>query len=165
VVCQGSASVLDEDDYSIDLKIAWEKKLPNGLWEYGAVVKKSKNPTTYELPPLEFSQLVSELQQDYGVAADKELPVSRYSDSAIVREQDLVLSLRDVANSFSALALRQHLKRKRRHRLYSAIGWIVAGGAALVGLSMSMAYLIPQGTWACLVAAALILTISSQLHD
>lgn len=164
VICQGSASVFDDVDYNIDLKIAWERKLPNGLWEYGAFLKKSENSTTYALSPVEFDKLLAELRQENAVASD-ELPGSQYSDSTIVREQNLVLSLRNVANSFSAVALRQHLKRKRRHRLYSSMGLIAAGGATMVGLSMSIASMIPPGTWVYLGATGLLLIISSQLRD
>lgn len=164
VVCQGSASVLDDDLNRIELQVAWERQAANGLWEYGAIIKKPSSSTTRELTDAEFELLLSELRNCSGVVV-KDLPESQYSDSTLMREQDLVVSLRVVANSFSTESLRQHLKRKKQGRLLAAIALVAAGGAAMVGLSMAIAAMVPSGTWITLTSTAAVLMISSQFRD
>ncbi len=139
----------------VELEIVRRRELPNGVWEYGAAVRDHSPGAVYEIPHAEFSELVAVMRERKAPAGGASTPRTtgegtRAEDAG---ERGLLLSLREVANRSTKSALRIHRMRKRTRRLREAQLAFIAGGGALLGVSLARVT-VSMAVWQAFVIAA-----------
>jgi hypothetical protein len=139
-----------------ELEIVRERRLPDGLWEYGAALRDPVTVAAYDVSQSGFLELMSALQDarslsdsDGGPSSAGQTPV-RDSEKA---QRSVLLSLRKVANSSALSALSTHRFKRRRRQLRMVEGLLIVAGAALLGLNAT-GDVVPSEMWYAFTAAA-----------
>jgi hypothetical protein len=139
-----------------ELEIVRERRLPDGLWEYGATLREPATVAAYDVSQSGFLELMSALQDARSVHEGDASPSP--GDQAPHRDSEktqrsVLLSLRKVANSSALSALATHRFKRRRRQLRMVEGLLIVAGAALLGLN-AMGDMVPPEMWYAFTAAA-----------
>ena len=139
-----------------ELEIVRERRLPDGLWEYGAALRDPVTVAAYDVSQSGFLELMSALQEARDVREGDASPSS--GGQAQVRDSEkaqrsVLLSLRKVANSSALSALATHRFKRRRRQLRMFEGLLIVAGAALLGVNAT-GESVPAEMWYAFTAAA-----------
>ena len=139
-----------------ELEIVRERRLSDGLWEYGAALRDQVTVAAYDVSQSGFLDLMAALQEARGSHAEEGTP--SHTDQVLNRDSEktqrsVLLSLRKVANTsaLSALSTHRYKRRRRQLRMFEAL--LIVAGAALLGLN-AMGDAVPAELWYAFTAAA-----------
>ncbi len=139
-----------------ELEIVRERRLPDGLWEYGAALRDPVTVAAYDVSQSGFLELMSalqdarELHESDGSSSSAGATQNRDSEKA---QRSVLLSLRKVANSSALSALATHRFKQRRRQLRVFEGLLIVAGAALLGINAT-GDSVPSEMWYAFTAAA-----------
>jgi hypothetical protein len=139
-----------------ELEIVRERRLPDGLWEYGAALRDQVAVASYDVSQSGFIDLMAalqdarELHESDGGSPSAGAPQNRDSEKA---QRSVLLSLRKVANSSALSALATHRYKQRRRQLRMVEGLLIVAGAALLGVNAT-GDSVPSEMWYAFTAAA-----------
>jgi hypothetical protein len=139
-----------------ELEIVRERRLPDGLWEYGAALRDQVAVASYDVSQSGFIDLMAALQEARVLDGSGDAPagaVSGLSRDSEKTQRSVLLSLRKVANSSALSALATHRFKQRRRQLRMFEGLLIVAGAALLGVNAT-GESVPAEMWYAFTAAA-----------
>jgi hypothetical protein len=147
----------DGDDLTwTELEIVRERRLPDGLWEYGAALRDPVTVAAYDVSRSGFIDLMAALQEARTLHGDDDTPTgaaSGLSRDSEKTQRSVLLSLRKVANTSALSALATHRFKQRRRQLRMFEGLLIVAGAALLGVNAT-GESVPAEMWYGFTAAA-----------
>jgi hypothetical protein len=139
-----------------ELEIVRERRLPDGLWEYGAALRDPVTVAAYDVSQSGFIDLMAALQEARSLHGSDDAPTgaaSGLSRDSEKTQRSVLLSLRKVANTSALSALATHRFKQRRRQLRMFEGLLIVAGAALLGVNAT-GETVPSELWYAFTAAA-----------
>jgi len=119
-----------------ELEIVRERRLPDGLWEYGAALREPVTVAAYDVSNSGFVDLMAALQEARALEANQTSSSATATNrDAEKAQRSVLLSLRKVANSSASAALTTHRYKRRRRILRMFEGLLIVAGAALLAMN------------------------------